>query len=149
MDQKVLEIYTDGACSGNPGPGGWAAILLWGKTRKEISGGEENTTNNRMELRATIEAMKQIKKDVLVKIYTDSQYVQKGITEYMKKWEVNGWNKGKVKNIDLWKELNELNKQYNIEWHWVRGHSDNDLNNQADKLARLAIKKLKTGEIDE
>lgn len=136
---KYLEIYTDGACLGNPGPGGWGAILIWGEKIKEISGCEKNTTNNRMELKAAIEALKAIKMDVPIKIYTDSQYVKKGITEWINSWIHTNWNRGKVKNVDLWKELNELNKKYKVEWYWVKGHSGHEMNERVDQIAKDAI----------
>lgn len=139
MEKKFLEIYTDGACSGNPGPGGWGAVLLWDKHIKEISGFEENTTNNRMELLAAIEALKQIKKDVHIKLYTDSQYLKRGMTEWLKLWLHNNWNRGKVKNVDLWKQLAELDNNLKVQWCWVKGHSGNVYNEQADVLARNEI----------
>lgn len=142
MDKKIAKIYTDGACSGNPGPGGWAAILLWGDTTKEIFGGEQLTTNNRMELKAAIEGLKAIKKPVKIEIFTDSEYVKNGITVWIKSWLANNWNKGKIKNIDLWQELHDLSKQHEVEWHWIKGHSGNKYNEHADKLAREAIKEL-------
>lgn len=137
---KVLEIYADGACSGNPGPGGWGAILIWGDKIKEISGFEKETTNNRMELMAAIEALKQVKNpNVKIKLYTDSTYVMKGITSWIITWKKNNWNKGKVKNVDLWQTLDDISSKFNIEWYWVKGHNGNKYNEIADQLARNAI----------
>ncbi len=139
--EKELHIYCDGACSGNPGPGGWGAVLIWGDTIKEISGSADHTTNNQMELRAAIEAIKNVKKKVSIVIHTDSQYVKNGITVWIKGWLKNDWNKGKVKNIELWKELLEESSKHEIVWKWVKGHSGVDYNERADKLATNAIKK--------
>ena len=136
---NILKIYTDGACSGNPGPGGWGAVMIWNGVTKEISGFEADTTNNRMELKAAIEGIKAVKRSVPIQIYTDSQYVKRGITEWIKKWQFNNWNNNKVLNQDLWKELLELSQAYQIEWRWVKGHSTDILNNSADALARMAI----------
>ena len=138
--EKELHIYCDGACSGNPGPGGWGAVLIWGENEKEISGAEANTTNNRMELRAAIEAIKSVKKKVKIVIHTDSQYVKNGITVWIKDWQKTNWNKGKVKNIELWQELLEESSKHDIKWKWVRGHSGVEYNEKADILAREAIK---------
>lgn len=135
----TIKIYTDGACSMNPGPGGWAAILLWRKSRKEIKGFVPHTTNNKMELTAVIEALKTIKNKQPIEVYTDSQYVKNGITIWIHKWRTNGWNNGKVKNVDLWHQLSDLSKNFKITWHWVKGHSGNLYNEQVDKLARSAI----------
>jgi ribonuclease HI len=137
-------VYTDGACSGNPGPGGWGAVIF-DETKKQnnISGKVKNTTNNRMELMAPIMALKKIKPNSEVTIYTDSIYVKKGITEWIKKWEKNGWknaNKKLVKNKDLWDELNNLCEKNKIIWKWIKGHSNNEYNNLADNLATIAIK---------
>jgi ribonuclease HI len=138
------EIYTDGACSGNPGPGGWGAVILEDdKNQKNIYGNEMNTTNNRMELMAPIMALKKIKTNSEVVIYTDSNYVKNGITEWIKNWEKNGWknaNKKPVKNKDLWVKLDNLCKDNKIIWKWVKGHSNNKYNNLADELATQAIK---------
>ena len=138
------EIYTDGACSGNPGPGGWGAVILGeDKNQKNISGNEKDTTNNRMELMATIMALEEIRTNSEVIIYTDSKYVKNGITEWIKKWEKNGWksaNKKPVKNKDLWVKLDNLCKDNEIIWKWVKGHSNNKYNNLADVLATQAIK---------
>ena len=137
-------IYTDGACSGNPGPGGWGVVIFDNNNKqKNISGSEKNTTNNRMELSAAIMALKKIKTNSEVIIYTDSTYVKNGITEWVLKWKENGWknsNKKPVKNKDLWIKLNNLCKKNAIIWKWVKGHSNNKYNNLADKLATDAIK---------
>ena len=136
-------IYTDGACSGNPGPGGWGAVIFdQDKKQKNISGNAKNTTNNRMELMAPIMALKKIKSKSEVTIFTDSTYVKNGITEWIKKWEKNGWksaNKKPVKNKDLWIKLNNLCKEYKIDWKWIKGHSNNKYNDLADDLATRAI----------
>ena len=136
-------IYTDGACSGNPGPGGWGAIIFdKDNNQKNLSGNEKNTTNNRMELMAPIMALKKIKINSEVIIYTDSTYVKNGITEWIKKWEKNGWknaNKKPVKNKDLWVKLDNLCKDNRIIWKWIKGHSNNKFNNLADELATQAI----------
>ena len=137
----MIEIYTDGACSGNPGPGGWAAILIYKDKEKQISGKEAQTTNNRMELLATIKALELIKKPLPIRVTTDSQYVQKGITEWIERWKCNQWMtqakpRKQIKNVDLWRRLDELNDKLEVEWHWVRGHSGDIYNEKADKLAR-------------
>jgi len=137
-------IYTDGACVGNPGPGGWGAVIFDDKEKQNnISGSVKDTTNNRMELTAPIMALKRIKSESDVVIFTDSSYVKNGITEWIKKWEKNGWkntNKKPVKNIDLWKKLNDLCKKNKVTWKWIKGHSDNKYNNLADQLATSAVK---------
>ena len=137
-------IYTDGACVGNPGPGGWGAVIFDDKEKQNnISGSVKDTTNNRMELIAPIMALKRIKSESDVVIFTDSSYVKNGITEWIKKWEKNGWkntNKKPVKNIDLWKKLNDLCKKNKVTWKWIKGHSDNKYNNLADQLATSAVK---------
>jgi ribonuclease HI len=133
-----LEIYTDGACSGNPGPGGWGALLIFKDNRKEIFGHHAETTNNQMELQAAISALKSLKKPCRIKLYTDSKYVQKGITEWIHNWVKNSWRKSDnqpVKNAELWKKLQQEMKKHDIIWHWVKGHSDNNGNNVADRLA--------------
>jgi len=136
-------IYTDGACSGNPGSGGWGAVILdQDKKQNNISGNEKNTTNNRMELMAPIMALKKIKPKSEVTIFTDSTYVKNGITEWIKKWEKNDWknaNKKPVKNKDLWIKLNDLCKKNKIDWKWIKGHSNNEYNDLADDLATRAI----------
>tara|TARA_X000001036_G_scaffold435187_1_gene475937 strand:- start:240 stop:668 length:429 start_codon:yes stop_codon:yes gene_type:complete len=137
-------IYTDGACSGNPGPGGWGAVIFnQNNNQNNISGKVKNTTNNRMELMAPIMALKKIKSNSDITIYTDSNYVKNGITVWIKKWEKNGWknsNKKSVKNKDLWSKLNELCQKNKVTWKWVKGHSSNEYNNLADELATMAIK---------
>lgn len=141
MSKKILEIYTDGACKGNPGPGGWAAILIWDGKIKEVCGFESDTTNNRMELMAAIEGLKQVKRQVKIKLHTDSQYLKKGMTEWINLWLHNNWNKGKVKNRDLWEELINLDNQFEIEWRWVKAHNGDEYNERADKLACKAIER--------
>lgn len=141
-NQKV-EIYCDGACSGNPGPGGWGVVLLYGDHQKKLSGFESNTTNNRMELVAAIQGLKAIKRQMPIVIYTDSQYVKNGITKWINTWLRNNWNNLKVKNIDLWQELYGLVTQHQIDWHWVKGHNGNFYNELADSLAREAIREMK------
>lgn len=142
-----ITIYTDGACSGNPGIGGWGAILLYQDHRKEIYGGDKYTTNNKMELMAVIEALSVLKKENCnIEIYTDSQYVKKGITEWLFGWKRNNWKNSKkqeVLNRDLWEKLDVLTSKHNIEWFWVKGHNNNELNERADELARLGIKELR------
>ncbi len=143
MEEKVI-IYTDGACSGNPGKGGWGAILMYKGNIKELSGYSEFTTNNKMELQAVIEALKAIKKDCEIEIFTDSKYVKDGITQWIANWKKNNWQNSKkedVKNKELWVELDILCQKYNIEWNWVKGHADDEFNNKVDKLARDEISK--------
>lgn len=134
-------IYTDGACSGNPGPGGWAALLRSGKHLKEISGGEDKTTNNRMELTAAIEALRALNKPCRVLLYTDSEYVQRGVTEWMAGWKRRGWQRkeGPLKNVDLWRSLDELLNVHMVEWQWVKGHAGQPENERVDQLARQEI----------
>ena len=138
------KIYTDGACTGNPGPGGWGAVIFdQDDKQRNISGSEKNTTNNRMELLAAIMSLKKIKSNSEVIIFTDSAYVKNGITEWMKNWKKNGWknsNKKPVKNKDLWVKLDKLCEANNVSWKWVKGHSTNEFNNLADELATKAIK---------
>lgn len=141
--KKSVEIYTDGACSGNPGPGGWGAILVYGKTEKEISGGEAGTTNNRMEMMAAICALETLKTSCRVDLYTDSTYVMKGMSEWLPGWKARGWrtaDKKPVKNADLWQRLEEAAARHSVTFHWVRGHDGHDYNERADELARNAIK---------
>ena len=138
-----LKIYTDGACSGNPGKGGWAAIILNGKNQSSISGSENNTTNNRMELMAPIMALKKIKAKSEITIFTDSRYVKDGITEWIKKWKLNNWknsNKKSVKNKDLWIKLDNSCQKHKISWKWVKAHAGNKYNNLVDGLAVLETK---------
>ncbi|NRA73246.1 MAG: ribonuclease HI [Rickettsiales bacterium] len=142
---KKIVIYTDGACSGNPGPGGWAAIMINGETEKEIIGSEKNTTNNRMELTAAIKSLESLKGQYNVELYTDSKYLKNGITEWIFNWKKNNWkssNKKQVKNIDLWKELDEVANKHEISWHWVKAHAEDLYNLRVDKLAVDAIKKV-------
>ena len=137
-----MEIYSDGACRGNPGPGGWGAIIRFNGTEKEIFGGETATTNNRMELTAVIRALESLKSASQVRVYTDSQYVQKGISEWIKGWKRKGWktaDKKPVKNEDLWRRLDELNAAHRVEWLWVRGHDGHPENERADALANKGI----------
>ena len=143
-----IKIYTDGACIGNPGPGGWAAIILTDNHKRELFGGEKLTTNNRMELTATIRALEYFEKEEgkqpslkQIKIYTDSMYVKQGITDWINVWEKNSWktkDKKNVKNVDLWKKLKELSKSNKIEWYWIKGHSNDPMNILVDKLAKKA-----------
>ena len=137
----MIKIYTDGSCLENPGNGGWAAIIFMNNEKIIISGCKKNTTNNQMELMAAIEALKKIPKDQEVQMYTDSKYVKMGITEWIKKWSQNDWktsSKQKVKNIELWKELNNISKKHKIEWHWVKAHAGNPNNEEVDELAKKA-----------
>jgi ribonuclease HI len=137
-----IEIFTDGACSGNPGPGGWAAILRSGAHEKEISGGERLTTNNRMELTAAIRGLEALKRASAVTLYTDSRYVMDGLTQWLPRWKSNGWrtaDKKPVKNDDLWKRLEAAATRHDVEWRWVEGHTGHDENERADALARAAI----------
>jgi ribonuclease HI len=141
-NKNIIEIYTDGACSGNPGPGGWGAVLLYKGHEKEISGSQKDTTNNQMELKAVIEALKILKRPSDIIIYTDSVYSKDGITKWIFNWKKNGWktaNKKPIKNIELWKELDELSAKHQIEWKWVKGHSGNKYNEIADQLAVNAV----------
>ncbi len=142
----VVKIYTDGACKGNPGPGGWGALLRYKGHEKELLGGERGTTNNRMELMAVIRALESLKRPSEVLITTDSQYVMKGITEWIKNWKRNGWRtaaKKPVKNADLWQELDRFVEQHQVKWAWVKGHSGHAENERADELANLGITKMR------
>ena len=137
-----VTIYTDGACSGNPGPGGWGAILVHGETRKELSGGDSETTNNRMELQAAIEALNALKRPCRVELYTDSVYVRDGITKWIKGWQRNGWRtaaKKPVKNAELWQALQAALEPHDVNWHWVKGHAGHPENERADELARTGM----------
>lgn len=142
----IVSIHTDGACSGNPGPGGWGAILRWAGRERELSGGELHTTNNRMELYAAIAALEALKRPCTVDLHTDSQYLRHGITEWIHAWKRNGWrtaDKKPVKNADLWQRLEAAMTRHDVRWHWVRGHAGNPLNERADALARAAIAALR------
>ncbi|MDO3385689.1 ribonuclease HI [Gilvimarinus sp. SDUM040013] len=142
---KSIEIYTDGACRGNPGPGGWGALLRYNDHEKELYGGEEHTTNNRMELLAAIEALKALSEPCDVVLTTDSQYVRQGITDWLAGWKRNGWKtaaKKPVKNDDLWRQLDEQNARHQVSWRWVKGHSGHPENERADQLANLGIDSL-------
>ncbi len=141
MSSDVVEIFTDGACSGNPGPGGWAAILRFRDEQKELTGGERETTNNRMEMMAAIAALEALKRPAQVEITTDSTYVKDGITRWIHGWKKNGWKtsaKKPVKNQDLWQRLDQALAHHQVEWHWVRGHEGHPENERADALARQA-----------
>jgi ribonuclease HI len=144
MANKVV-LYTDGACKGNPGPGGWGAVLRYGEAAKMLHGGELNTTNNRMELMAAIKGLESLKRACDVELYTDSQYVRKGITEWLASWKKNGWKtsaRKPVKNEDLWRLLDEEVQRHRIKWHWVRGHSGVPDNELADELANRGVEEL-------
>ncbi|MEZ2722232.1 ribonuclease HI [Paenalcaligenes hominis] len=142
---KEVSIWTDGACKGNPGVGGWGALLVYGKHRKEIYGGEPNTTNNRMELTAVIEALALLKQPCVVHVYTDSVYVQKGMKEWIHGWKQRQWrtaSKQPVKNADLWQQLDQLSQQHQLQWHWVKGHAGDAGNERADQLANLGVEQI-------
>jgi ribonuclease HI len=139
----TVELFTDGACSGNPGPGGWGAILRWKGTEKELCGGEPATTNNRMEMMAVIEGLNSLKRPCIIDLYTDSQYVQKGATEWLRGWKFRKWKTADnkpVKNEDLWKALDAAASRHKVTWHWVRGHAGHAENERADALARKGLK---------
>lgn len=140
--RNVVEIYTDGACRGNPGPGGWAALLSYEGREKEIAGAEAATTNNRMELTAVIRALEALKRPAAVRLYTDSEYVRRGITEWLSRWKARGWrtaDRQPVKNQDLWEQLDRLAAAHRVEWHWVPGHAGVPGNERVDRLANQAI----------
>ena len=144
--QATVEIYTDGACSGNPGPGGWGAILIWGDHRKEINGGEAQTTNNRMELMAAISALEALKKGVEADLYTDSAYVRNDISSWIHGWKRNGWrtaDKKPVKNMELWQRLDTALARHKVTWHWIKGHAGHPENERADELAREGMAAFK------
>ena len=144
MVERVI-IYTDGACRGNPGPGGWGALMIFGNHENERFGGEKETTNNRMELTATIEALKALTRKCEVNLFTDSTYVKNGVQQWMEKWKINNWktaNRKPVKNRDLWERLDELTTLHDISWHWVKGHSGDIGNERADELANRGIDAL-------
>jgi len=141
----VVEIYTDGACKGNPGPGGWGALLRSGRRERELFGGEPDTTNNRMELTAVIRALEALKRPCDVAVFTDSEYVKKGITEWLAAWKRRGWktaDRKPVKNEALWRRLDELARRHRVRWHWVRGHSGHPENERADELANRGVASL-------
>ena len=143
-----MEIYADGACRGNPGRGGWGVILLFNENRKELYGGEAQTTNNRMELTAVIEALRALQRRSRVRVYTDSQYVQKGISEWIHGWKRRGWrtaDKKPVKNEDLWRSLDDAARAHEVEWHWVKGHAGHPENERADLLANKGIDRAMDG----
>ena len=146
MNAPAVVIYTDGACSGNPGPGGWGAILSFDGKEKELKGGEIHTTNNRMELMAAISALEALTKPCEVDLHTDSQYVRNGISSWINNWKKNGWktaDKKPVKNVDLWQKLDAALKEHKVRWHWVKGHAGHPMNERADQLARDAIDELR------
>jgi len=147
-DQTVVEIYTDGACSGNPGPGGWGALLRYGSREKELCGGEATeTTNNRMELMAPIRALESLTRPATVRLYTDSSYVRNGILSWLPKWKKNGWltaAKQPVKNVDLWQQLESAVARHEVEWHWVKGHNGHPDNERADRLAARGLQEAVT-----
>ena len=147
-DLKQVKIYTDGACSGNPGPGGWGALLRYGTLEKELFGGEAETTNNRMELSAAIESLNALTQPCTVELYTDSTYVKDGITKWMQNWQRNGWKtaaKKPVKNAELWQALADAIERHNVSWHWVKGHAGHLENERADELARTGMAPYKPG----
>lgn len=139
---EEVVVYTDGACSGNPGPGGWGVLLKYGDHVKEMSGGEKETTNNRMEMTAVIEALNSLKRPCKVALYTDSTYVRDGITSWIHNWKKRGWKtaaKKPVKNVDLWQQLDDAAQRHDVDWHWVRGHDGDPGNERADELARSGV----------
>ncbi len=142
MPDERVEIYSDGACKGNPGPGGWGALLRYGEHEKELCGGADLTTNNRMELMAVIQALEALRRPVPVQVFTDSQYLRQGVTQWMTRWKRNGWktaDKQPVKNQDLWERLDRALADHRVEWHWVKGHSGHPGNERADALANRGI----------
>ena len=147
---KIVEIFTDGACSGNPGPGGWGAVLRYGAVEKEMNGGEPATTNNRMEMMAAIMAIEAVKRPCEIHLHTDSEYLRQGITTWIHSWKARGWktaDKKPVKNVDLWQRLERAIETHDVHWHWVKGHSGHVENERADELARLAIRQMKDASI--
>ncbi|AUN31598.1 ribonuclease HI [Niveispirillum cyanobacteriorum] len=144
----MVDAFTDGACSGNPGPGGWGVLLRWNGTEKEMKGGEPDTTNNRMELMAAISALEALKRSVPIRLHTDSQYVKNGITTWIHGWKKNGWktaSKDPVKNEDLWRRLDDLVARHKVEFHWVKGHAGHVENERADQLARDGLREARDG----
>ena len=145
-ERDPVEIFTDGACSGNPGPGGWGVILRYGEIERELSGGARDTTNNRMELMAAIQGLEALTRPVIAQVYTDSTYLKDGITKWMDQWKVRGWRtaaKKPVKNVDLWQRLDEAANCHDVSWHWVRGHSGHPENERADELARHGLTEVR------
>lgn len=145
MNDKIVEIFTDGACRGNPGPGGWGVLLRYAGEVKELYGGEAETTNNRMELMAAIQALESLKRKCKVQLTTDSEYVKNGITQWIQSWKKRGWktaNKKPVKNMDLWQRLDKAVSEHDVDWHWVRGHTGHPENERADELANKGIDEL-------
>ncbi len=141
-ERGMVEIYTDGACSGNPGPGGWGAVLRWAGHEKELTGSDPDTTNNRMEMTAAIKALEALKRPMVVHLHTDSTYLRNGITEWLAKWKAKGWrtaNKKPVKNIDLWQQVEAAVERHEVHWFWVRGHAGHPDNERADDLARQGM----------
>jgi ribonuclease HI len=148
VSEPHVTIHTDGACSGNPGPGGWGAILSFGDHQKELKGGEPHTTNNRMELMAAISALEALKRPCRVDLYTDSEYLRGGITGWIRTWKKNGWrtaDKKPVKNSDLWQRLDAAVGTHHVQWHWVRGHAGHAMNERADELAREGVVAIRAG----
>ena len=148
--KKIVEIFTDGACSGNPGPGGWGAVLRYGDVEKEMNGGEPETTNNRMELMAAIMAIEAVKRPCEIHVHTDSEYLRNGITTWIHSWKARNWrtaDKKPVKNVDLWQRLERAIETHDVHWHWVKGHSGHVENERADELARLAIRQMRDASI--
>jgi ribonuclease HI len=144
----TIEIFTDGACSGNPGPGGWGAVLRWRGHEKELWGGEPATTNNRMELMAAIQGLEALTRDSRAAVYTDSKYLRDGITQWIAKWKTNGWKtaaRKPVKNADLWRRLDEALAGHRVDWHWIKGHAGHPENERADALARRGIEQVRDG----
>lgn len=144
-NNSAVEIFTDGACRGNPGPGGWGVLMRFDGNEKELHGGERDTTNNRMELMAAIIGLESLNRDCQVRVYTDSKYVMQGITEWIHNWKIKGWktaSKKPVKNADLWQRLDRAREQHQVEWHWVKGHSGHEENERADQLANKGIDEL-------
>jgi ribonuclease HI len=148
MKERRITIYTDGACSGNPGPGGWGAVLISGEHEKELKGGQQLTTNNQMELMAAIRALEVLKFPSVVDLHTDSQYLRNGIMTWIKSWKKNGWrtaDRKPVKNIDLWQRLDSAMQRHQVRWHWVKGHAGHAMNERADQLAREGIVAIRAG----
>jgi len=146
MAEETIQIWTDGACSGNPGPGGWGALLVSGEHEKTLCGGDANTTNNRMEMLAAIRALEALKRPSTVDLHTDSSYLRNGITTWLKNWKKRGWktaDKKPVKNVELWQELEEVMARHKVRWHWVKGHAGNEGNERADELAREGMAPFK------